>query len=197
MGVRYATGIWLGVVTTGFLAWHVYDATPEDQDQPDRSIAQAGAGPSVRVYLHPHCPCSRATLAELAEILPKEPVGGEVAVVFVLPEGVPHGWERAELWDRATRLPGVSVRIDPAGAEARAAGARTSGYVVAIDSAGHVAFRGGITRGRSAVGDNLGRRAVAAVMAGRVPEVRESPVFGCALFTPGQCVRTDSKECDR
>ncbi len=139
------------------------------------------------VYVHPRCPCATATLAELAEVVQAAGPTCRVIVHFVRPPGAGAGWERSPLWDRAAAMPGVEVEADADGEEARRAGGTTSGHAVLYDPRGAVRFAGGLTTARGRAGDNAGRRAVLAVLKGEEPPTRETPVFGCPLFTPTGC----------
>lgn len=85
----------------------------------------------------------------------------------------------------AASIPGVTVRADTDGAEARRFGARTSRHVVLYDSAGGVLFRGGITSLRGHAGDNAGATAIIALLKGERANAAESPVFGCPWFDDG------------
>ena len=171
---------WLATVAAGFAAWGAYDATPGPRA--DGVVAAEPAGPAwtLTLYAHPHCPCTRASLAELAELARALPPGAEVRVAFVRPAGTAAGWERTASWDEAAAIPGVRVRCDAGGAEAARAGATTSGHAVLADAAGRVAFRGGLTRGRGRAGESAGWRAVLEIVAGGMAE-GEAPVFGCPL----------------
>ena len=72
--------------------------------------------------------------------------------------------------------------IDKSGEEAAQFGARTSGFVVVYGPDDKLRFSGGITGSRGHAGDNVGRRAVIAALAGGHPPAH--PVFGCGLQTP-------------
>lgn len=170
----FVLGLWLAGVAGGFVAWEVYDATPG----PQAAGAAPPAGPAwaLTFYAHPHCPCSRAGLAELAELARAAP-DLDVTVVFVRPAGAEPGWERSAAWDA---VPGARVRCDADGAEAARAGAATSGHAVLTDPTGRVAFRGGLTRGRGRVGESPGRRAVLAILRGE-QVANAAPVYGCPL----------------
>ena len=134
------------------------------------------------LFAHPHCPCTRASLAELERILARRPGRAATTVLFVRPEGVEAGWERTDSWRSAGAIPGVAVAVDPGGVEARRFGARTSGEVALFDPDGRLAFRGGITGARGHPGENAGADAVLARLAGAAPEATEAPAFGCPLF---------------
>jgi hypothetical protein len=173
--------VWLGCVGAGFAAWDRYDATPGPQGTAAAAPIATAKPWTLTLYAHPHCPCTRAGLGELAELARFLPAATEIRVVFVLPRGVEAGWERTASWDAAAAIPGVAVVCDVGGAEAVRAGAATSGYAVLTDGSGRVAFRGGLTRGRGRVGESPGRRAILEVVAGG-REVGEAPVFGCPLL---------------
>ncbi|MBX9628827.1 MAG: hypothetical protein K2X82_33845 [Gemmataceae bacterium] len=174
-------GAWLTAVAVGFGLFHGYDATPGPAAAA-ASNESAGTGSwQVVLYAHPHCPCTRASLAELAEIVARGPHGMVTEVVFVRPPGTPPGWERGTNWGAAGRLTGVNVRLDEGGVEARRAGAAASGLTVVTDPTGAVVYRGGISPARGRPGDNPGRRAVLAALRGE-PAGPPAPVYGCPLF---------------
>lgn len=177
---------WLAAVGAGFGWLYRHAATPgAAAPAPDAEPPSAG-GPVfiLRVYAHPHCPCTRATLAELARLLARP--GGELTaeVVFVRPADAPADWADAPLARQAAAIPGVTVRWDVGGHEAARAGARTSGHAVLYDPAGRPRFAGGLTRARGHEGDSAGATAVRTVLAGREVEAPQAPVFGCPLETP-------------
>ncbi|GMU01444.1 hypothetical protein KH5H1_55640 [Corallococcus caeni] len=136
------------------------------------------------VLLHPQCPCSRATLAELAKLLDRE--GARLATrVFVwAPRQAPPGFERSELWTRALALPGAQVVADVDGAVARELGVSTSGQVVLYSPDGVERFSGGITPARGHEGDSAGAGAIRDLLRADASRVATAPVFGCALQTP-------------
>jgi hypothetical protein len=187
--------VWLGGIAAGFAVWEAYESTPGDAPQPAPTEHPAAGPWRLVMFVHPHCPCARASLGELRSLLAECPADVTVRVLFVRPVGVAEGWERGELWDAATEVPGVRVECDAGGAEARRAGATTSGHVVLYDAAGAVAFRGGITRARGRVGDSPGRRAVADILRGESGVDRAAPVFGCPLFA--NCGDEDTGTCPR
>ena len=132
--------VWLTSTAVGFGLWQEYEATPGAAPAASQVLA-ATEHPRVVVYLHPRCPCSRATLDELALVL-EQHRDAEVEIVFVRPPGVEAGWELGELWDRASALSGVRIRVDMDGTEAKAAGAATSGTVIYSNEAGRSALSG-------------------------------------------------------
>ena len=139
--------------------------------------------PTLVMFAHPQCPCTRASIGELARLM-TQCQGQLTAHVFVLrPTGFSQDWAQTDLWRSATAIPGVDVRYDDGGVEARRFGAETSGYVVLYDSTGRLIFHGGITGARGHAGDNAGRSAMVALLRHQTVGSSETPVFGCSLQT--------------
>jgi hypothetical protein len=137
--------------------------------------------PTLVVAVHPHCPCTRASLIELNDLMLSLGARVKTYVLIVKPEGVGEAWEDTDILSGAKRIPGVTVKIDDKGAEAALFGARTSGQALLYDAQGRLLFNGGITASRGHVGDNEGlRRIVSLVKTGKADK-NESLVFGCAL----------------
>ena len=115
--------------------------------------------PTLVVMAHPHCPCTRATLGEMAVLMARAQKRVNAVVVFVVPNGVPEKWEETDLWRNAAQIPGVRVLKDPGGKEAALFGALASGQTMFFDAGGKLQFSGGITASRGHSGDNAGARA--------------------------------------
>jgi hypothetical protein len=187
--VSAALLIWLAVTVTGFWRFHTYSTAAGKSGStgalsPTDPVEQAGRScPRLIVFAHPRCPCTRATLAELAILLERNQEATAVDVYFVRPSGATEDWEKTALWQAAAAIPGVRVHCDEGGVRARQLGAETSGHVLLYGSEGQLLFSGGITRARGQEGDSIGRRAIEALVTGK-PAPSEAPVFGCPLFTP-------------
>lgn len=175
---RIAVALWVLLVAAGLHWFAEYKATPGAQQEAPRlwptesRLTLAHGRSSLLLFLHPQCPCSRATLAELARL------HGDVAISFVFSDGVPL---EGSSWDAARKTPGAKTFVDKDGLEAKLFGARTSGQVVLYDAAGRLQFAGGITASRGHVGDNTGRQAVQDLLAGKPARRDTHAVFGCAL----------------
>jgi hypothetical protein len=113
--------------------------------------------------------------------------------IFVRPPGWSDDDVKGRLWLRVSAIPGVVPIIDRDATEARRFGAETSGFVLAFDPGGHLAFSGGITPSRGHEGDNPGlQSAVRFVNSGELPEAQaKTPVFGCALFSTRSRIGTE------
>jgi len=106
------------------------------------------------------------------------------SVLFVKLPNTDSNWQHTDLWRAASAIPTVNVQTDDDGVEAARFDAVTSGQTLLYSSDGTLLFRGGITLGRGHEGDNAGFDAIADLVAGKEPAVRQTPVFGCELFDP-------------
>src|SRR5262249_9742777 len=127
-----ALACWLSAVGAG-AAW-LLDYR-DDPGRPAGAPADWPAGSALErrpgaftllFFAHPRCPCTRASLEELAWLLTRSRGKVDARVLFVLPPGAPPGWERSHLWRRASAIPGLAVACDPSGREARRFGVETS-----------------------------------------------------------------------
>ena len=191
-----STPVWLVVLTflwmAGLgccLAWVTqYTLTPgptgpAPAQWPTASqIAPDNHLPTLVLFAHPQCPCTRATLGELELIMAR--ASGQLAaqVWFLKPDNTPPDWTNTTLWHLAAVIPGVSVHEDWDGREARRFRAGTSGQALLYDARGRLLFQGGITESRGHSGDNTGRSAITALVSGGWVGVVQTPVFGCSLF---------------
>ena len=189
--------LWLGTVVTGLGLLARYDNAPGAAAR-TRSEWPAGsrmvldvAGPTLVMLAHPRCDCTRASMAELAELMARAHVRPKAYVVLIKPGKVPGGWENTDLWHAAAEIPGVTVLRDDDGAEASRFGAETSGQVFLYAAGGHILFSGGVTGARGHAGDNAGRGAILAILNQDDSQRTASPVFGCPLFAPGEARRSD------
>ena len=180
-------GCWLLAATSGMAVLWAYGATPGTPAEPPRTwpttsaLVREPGRPTLLVFAHPHCPCTRATVEELDRLLASVDEMPQVQVLFAKPDGTEPAWEHTDLWSRAESIPGVSVARDDGGAEADRFGAATSGQVLLYDVAGNLRFAGGITPSRGHAGDSAGRSTLQELLASRHPPQDETPVFGCAL----------------
>lgn len=178
---------WLLVVSAGLVTLLVYEHQPgaasaEPAGWPSESQLPRAVGvPTLVLLAHPHCPCTRATLEELNQLLARSPVDLRVHALFFAPSDEAPEWAHTDLWRTVEALPGVEVRVDRDAREATLFGAETSGHVVLFNASGELLFRGGITGSRGHAGDNLGRQSILAHLSGQGSAVRNTPTFGCSL----------------
>ena len=160
-------------------------------------INHSTSRPTLVMLAHPHCPCTRASIGELAVLMRYCVDRLDGYVLFFRPEGAPEGWEQTDLWDSASAIPGIRAVSDVGGQEARRFGAATSGAVVLYDGHGQLLFSGGITGSRGMSGENDGRQSIVDLVSGKSSHLSSTPVFGCQILdSPNQaaCCKQRSKE---
>ena len=157
-------------------------APPPSHWPPDSSLQLDTDRATLIMVAHPHCPCTRASIGELARLMTQARGRLTAYALFVKPEGFHDDWEKTDLWQSAASIPGVSAVVDDGGGEARRFHAVTSGRTVLYDAGGRLLFSGGITGSRGHSGDNAGRSAIVSLLSTGEAERAETFVFGCPLF---------------
>jgi hypothetical protein len=179
---------WLVAVSAGLLILWGYENTPgmgakaPGSWPADSHIQRATDHATLVMLAHPHCPCTRASIGELALLMAQSQGRVTAYVLFLKPEGFSDEWEKTDLWQSAASIPGVNVMIDDGGAEARRFHAATSGQTMLYDAGGRLLFSGGITGSRGHSGDNAGRSSIVSLVNTGAAERAETFVFGCQLF---------------
>ena len=144
--------------------------------------APVAGRPTLLMFIHAKCPCTRASLDKL-EALMRERTGQLSAHVFAIePKDAEADWFEDGNWEIAAGIPGVTLHLDPEGRMARQLQAATSGATVVYDRRGALAFVGGLTAQRGHAGPSSGEDAVRRIMRGEALGAPRMPVFGCALF---------------
>jgi hypothetical protein len=186
--------VWVLMIGVGLaLLWDYENApgltaAPPSHWPPDSHIHLATDRATLIMLAHPHCPCSRASVGELAKLMAQTQGRVTAYVLFLKPADASDDWEKTDLWQSAASIPGVNVVADDDGVEARCFHAMTSGQTVLYDAAGRLLFSGGITGSRGHSGDNAGRSAIVSRLNTGVAERAETFVFGCPLFgTHSEC----------
>ncbi len=180
-------GSW-ALAIAGAFAWWMFetslpgkvDPTPVHWPESSR-VTRADSGLTLVLFIHPHCPCSQATLGELARIMARGNGRLRADVLLYRPSENNTDWQFPQLWSRLTAMPGVRVHWDEDGHEARLFGAKTSGHVVVYDEQGTLRFSGGITPSRGQEGDNVGRDSILTLVLTGTTHEPTMAVFGCPL----------------
>lgn len=157
----------------------------------DSEITRKPGKLSLLLFAHPKCPCTRATIGELAVVMRHCREQIDCHVLFLRPSSKPNDWAHTDLWQSASEIPGVNVAVDLDGREAMRFGAATSGAAVLFDSDGRLLFHGGITAARGHAGSNLARDSVIALARNESPSCTDAPVFGCELFGRSQIAKSN------
>jgi hypothetical protein len=185
-------GLWGILVVLGLRILWSYKSTPGEFGRPASAWPAASqlkldpTRPTLVMAAHPKCPCTRASIGELARLMSK--VSGQLKayVVFIRPVSLPEGWEKTDLWQSAARIPGVTAVRDDLGQEAALFGAQTSGHTFLYDVRGNLLFSGGITAARGHAGDSAGQDLVLSLVRGNKNQGATAAVFGCGLFSQGE-----------
>lgn len=181
------TVLWFAGVAAGFVRLWSYEGAPGASAAAPRTwpedtgLERESDGPTLLVFLHPRCPCSRTTLAELERLLVRVPRAPRPRLVFLADTAFGTQQTSSPLRARAANLPGSLVLDDPSGQRAAAFGARTSGDCLIYASDGTLRFHGGLTAARGHEGPNKAAEAAVRVLSGARIELQEFPAFGCAL----------------
>ena len=152
------------------------------------SILPDPARPTLVLFAHPLCPCTRSTLWELESITNRLYGMVDLHVLFFEPadtHSMPDIWAASDLKRLAVRLPGARLHTDVDGQIAQHFGAYTSGQVLLYGTDGALQFAGGITPSRGHTGANPGRAAgISAILSDKAVDPLApalNPVFGCSI----------------
>lgn len=172
------------------MAWMVrFESSPgEPARAPASWPAQAGVTRGGGAYTlvmsaHPRCPCTRASLDELAIVMAASGNRMTARVLFFVPEDAAPEWWETDNWRKAMAIAGATPVLDRGGTLQRVFGAKTSGSVAVYDAAGRLQFNGGLTAARGQRGENPGRLSLISLIETGAA-ARMTPVFGCPLRTP-------------
>lgn len=193
-----ACTFWGVATTAGSAALWKYKQRPGgDEAAPldwpaDSLLTRAADLPTLVMFAHPRCICTRSSLAELSRLMARSLGRVRALVVFFRPKGSRADWTAGDSWSMAESIAGVSVKDDEDGREAARFHGQTSGHVVLYGRNGKRLFDGGITPARGHVGDNAGLGALLALIHGQAPAQTRSAVFGCQIHD-----RKDDPSCGR
>jgi hypothetical protein len=185
--VTWSALTWVACIAAAFAYLNRYSSIPGAAFDPKQSAGEFLASvrqpgrPVILVAVHPRCPCTDATLAELGDLLARSDGRCDAVMLEFQPLNPTSDWPKP-----ATNqtLGGVPVRIitDTEGQLAEKIGAHTSGHLVLVDATGAIRFRGGLTLSRGHRGRSPAQDAILATIMGREPALNKAPVFGCALL---------------
>lgn len=202
-GALAAGSIWLLLVVAGSARlWQYKQTAAAEPASPERwpeasRLPQSSSRPTLLLFAHPHCPCTRASIEELAQLLAHAQGRFSTHVVFFRPQGSKLSWAHGRLWDAAAAIPGVSIHEDEDGREAQIFHGATSGHFILYGVDGSRLFDGGITSSRGHAGDSRGLGTLLALAYGQAPEQRRTAVFGCPILAPPIDALAGGTSCNR
>jgi hypothetical protein len=183
---------WAGAAVLGGHALLQYENAPGKIGQipsawpANSSIQLATDRPTLIMFAHPQCPCTRASISELASIVAHTQAKARVLVLFYTPRDAGEDWRRTDTCRSAAQIPGVTVVSDIDGQEAERFGAETSGHAFLFDPNGHLLFSGGITASRGHSGGNAGESSIVSLIDNQSATRARTLVFGCSFKTQGE-----------
>lgn len=203
MVIGFAVIAWVAAVISGFAAAVIHEQTPAVKHPAVTSWPQDGdcrppvLRPMLVMFVHPKCPCVRASFEELANLRLSCGDCFDLQCVFLQPQGAAWRSEETAYWKTAQDLKPCQMVVDHTGVEHRRFGATTSGEVFLFSTDGRLQFHGGVTIARGHSGESAGRLALEALLKNSPPRLFEAPVYGCPLDVPCQaaasCGRIESK----
>jgi len=137
--------------------------------------------PTLFVFLHPECPCSAATVEELARI--SERCNGELKILGIFSDysTLPHPPHQSGMWNKLESILGARPLLDDDAHLRRSFHASTSGECFLLGPDAHVLYHGGITSARGHAGPSSGGDAIISSFNGDTMGIVTAPVFGCTL----------------
>lgn len=188
--IGIVVALWAAVVLVGGVILQNYANTPGQTGMevvawPQGSELSLDSDSATLVmFVHPRCPCSRASLNELSRLT--STCGDRLTTLIAIhqPASQTQAWVETTLQTMASEVPGAKVVMDVDGRESERFGAVTSGHVVLYGPQGNLMFSGGITASRGHEGNNAGRNAIERLVSGSSVDHDSTPVFGCPLIGP-------------
>ncbi|HEX4639238.1 MAG TPA: hypothetical protein VH170_07115 [Chthoniobacterales bacterium] len=184
--VSLALGIaWAGATVFGAHALLKYENTAGKVSNvtsnwpSNSSIQLAPDRPTLVMFAHPQCPCTRASVNELASIVAHTQAKARVFVLFYTPQSAPADWATTPLHRAVEQINGVTILPDADGIEAQRFGAETSGHAFLFDRDGRLLFNGGITASRGHAGENVGEDSIVSMINQHSASQTRTLVFGC------------------
>ena len=187
--IIFGLAAWVLLVGLGWSLLSRYENTPghsaiTPEGWPSNTqILKTPGFPTLVMFVHPHCPCTRASIGELNAIMASCGKHVNASLLFIKPSEFNDAWVKSDLWKKASRIPGVVAIQDSEGKEAKIFHATTSGQVLLYDRSGRLVFNGGITGSRGHSGNNVGRQSVTSFLLKGSSGKRQTFVYGCSLFT--------------
>lgn len=187
LALAMVAGAWLFLIALGFGVLNKYDTTPARLTRvqtkwPSCSLLPSSTCPTLVMVVHPQCPCTRASINELAVLMTHCQNRLKADVLVFTPIGAKENWERTDLFSSASIIPGVTVVIDRGGVLASKFAATTSGQTLLYDSDGRLIFDGGITSARGHFGGNISLDVLENAVLQGSKDLRLTKTYGCSLL---------------
>lgn len=179
--------VWICLLLAGHLVLFEYELTPSPLTNSKRvfpyqsAVHLARGRNNIIAFIHPACPCSRATVEEFHNLMQEGDKDSVGTVVFFMPPAMESEWSLLPIIQSVKRIRNVTVDYDTDGSEAELFGVTTSGHILIYDNRGVLQFSGGITGSRGHTGDNHFFQLARQAIVNKKAKYAATPVFGCAL----------------
>lgn len=178
------TALWAIAIAIGFFSMVKYENTASNvyhhpQTLPETFSSQDSCNVLI-MALHPHCPCSRASLGELQRLQGKTGNAARLIVLVYVPEEQNQVWAEGLSIAQLNRLD-AEILYDSGGLVCRELGLNTSGETLFYNTRGKLLFSGGITASRGHAGANYGITYIQNALIHQTVDPSETPVFGCSI----------------
>jgi len=137
--------------------------------------------PTLFVFLHPECPCSEATVEELARISERCEGGLKIVGVFSDYSTLPRPPAQSRMWNKVESILGARSLLDEDAGLRHSFHAATSGECFLLGPDARVIYHGGITSARGHSGPSTGGDAIISFFNTGIISTVTAPVFGCTL----------------
>ncbi|GIW76317.1 MAG: hypothetical protein KatS3mg104_1380 [Phycisphaerae bacterium] len=191
-------GLWATAVLLGMIGLQLYASTP-GQSGPVPSLQQFSYLPidsqrsNLIIFIHPQCPCTRASLTELEKLIIRSENRLAVLSIVYTPSKPPKGWNDNSIHQQLQSIPGIRVIEDVDGELSRRFGAYTSGWTILYDRTGQPLYWGGITPQRGHEGDNSGSQAILRYLDDPHLPATQGPIFGCPILEKNKQVERKAR----
>lgn len=179
--------LWSGSALAGYLYIFRYESKPATLASAARHWPEgsglnhmAGAFELVMV-VHPRCPCTRASVAELNKLLLRFQGKLRAHALVLKPFETSEAWGQTEISARLAQMPYLETVKDYRGATAERFGALISGETLLYGPTGTLLFDGGLTAFRGHEGPSLGQTLLSSMVAGSETGFHQTKVFGCSI----------------
>src|SRR5712675_1077898 len=116
--MKIAASIWFAVILAAMVVIASYSNAPgATREAPVQwpiasQISLDGHRPTLIMFVHPHCPCTQASVCELERLLASCQGRLSARVVFIHPAGTTTAWVETDLWRRVAAIPEVTALRD-------------------------------------------------------------------------------------
>ena len=136
------------------------------------------------LFIHPRCPCTKATIRSLERIYHRMPQRPKLVVYAFYPQDRGESWAESALTDYVTAFADAALIPDRNGDACLRYGVTTSGHLMLFDRHDRLVFSGGITPGRAHEGDCISSKDLLKKCRNESSVAAPSnwPVYGCPII---------------